>query len=245
MEIPAEYGTKKYATCTRCSYTGPLATFNRQAGLFPEDITLFCSKCGSAFDSASSYFAKGSTLLKEGFTIISGGQTGVDRGALDAAIELGIHHRGWCPKGRKAEDGPIPSRYNMQETSGWQYWIRTEKNVLDSDGTLIFPGKQESKGTALTIRLARKHSRPVAVVSLENPDAGETVRAWIAARNIKIMNVAGPRESGAPGIGRKTRELLKIALTTRQVRKQQFQEESSAYRYFAGCERCPDLLQIS
>ncbi len=84
--------------------------------------------------------------------------------------------------------------------------------MLDSDGTLIFPGKQESKGTALTIKLARKHSRPVAVVSLDSADAADTVQAWIAANNINTMNVAGPRESGAPGIGRKTRELLRKAL---------------------------------
>ncbi|NDV25045.1 molybdenum cofactor carrier [Desulfovibrio sp. JC010] len=169
-------------------------------------------------------------------TIVSGGQTGVDRGALDAAIELGIPHRGWCPKGRKAEDGPIPARYNMRETIGWQYWIRTEKNVLDSDGTLIFPGEKESKGTALTVRLARKHGKPLAVVDPNSPDAVETIRAWIAANNIGIMNVAGPRESGAPGISRKIRELLYSLLAIRQEQKQTFQEASSAYLYSAVCE---------
>ncbi|MFW5497876.1 MULTISPECIES: putative molybdenum carrier protein [unclassified Maridesulfovibrio] len=245
MEIPAEYGTKKYANCPKCSYTGPLATFNRQAGLFPEDSILFCPTCGAASDAAHSSFSKAPELVREGFTIISGGQTGVDRGALDAAIELGIPHRGWCPKGRKAEDGPIPPCYNMQETSGWQYWIRTEKNVLDSDGTLVFAGKNKSKGTALTIKLARKHSKPIAVISLDSPDLVDTVRAWIAAKNIVTMNVAGPRESGAPGIGRKTRELLRKALTSRRVRKQQFQEESSVCRYFVECGHRPGLLQIS
>ncbi|NDV21555.1 putative molybdenum carrier protein [Desulfovibrio sp. JC022] len=144
-------------------------------------------------------------------TFVSGGQTGVDRGALDAAIERNLAHRGWCPKGRKAEDGPIPAKYNMQEMVDWQYWKRTEKNVLDSDGTLVLPGHTESKGTALTIRLARKHGKPIAVISLDRRDAAQTIRAWITAHNIKVMNVAGPRESGAPGINQKTRELL-IAL---------------------------------
>ena len=108
MEVPAEYGIKKYATCKKCSYTGPLATFNRQAGLYPAYKKLFCPKCGATSDAASCSFYKGPDSLPQELTIISGGQTGVDRGALDAAIELGIPHRGWCPKGRKAEDGPIP-----------------------------------------------------------------------------------------------------------------------------------------
>ncbi|WP_320172672.1 putative molybdenum carrier protein [Maridesulfovibrio sp.] len=243
MEIPTEYGTKKYANCSKCSYTGPLATFNRQAGLFPDNAIIFCPICGSASDAASSSFSENTDLLHEGLTIISGGQTGVDRGALDAAIALGIPHRGWCPKGRKAEDGLIPLYYNMQETSGWQYWIRTEKNVLDSNGTLVFPGNHESKGTALTIRLARKHGKPVAVVHLDCPEAADTVRAWISANKIKTMNVAGPRESGSPDISRKTQQLLIEVLTTRRERKQLFQEKPSAYQCFAVYGHCPEQSQ--
>ncbi|WP_419780503.1 putative molybdenum carrier protein [Maridesulfovibrio sp.] len=208
MERVAEYGTKKYATCKKCSHTGPLASFGKQAALFPAEIQIICPKCGTISKQNDNSFNKGPDSLPKGLTIISGGQTGVDRGALDAAIERNIPHYGWCPKGRKAEDGTIPSKYNMQETEGWQYWIRTEKNVLDSDGTLIFPGRHKSKGTELTIRLARKHQKPVAVVALDSPDAAETILAWVAANNIRKMNVAGPRESGAPGIGAKTRELL-------------------------------------
>ncbi len=227
MERHAEYGLKRFASCKNCAHTGPLASFDRQAALFPGNLKLVCNECGTCFEAAGSFLFNGADSLPEGMTIISGGQTGVDRGALDAAIEQGIPHRGWCPKGRKAEDGIIPARYNMYETTGWQYWIRTEKNVLDSDGTLVFPGKNKSKGTSLTIRLARKHGKPLAVVSLNSPDAAETVRAWIAANNIRTLNVAGPRESGEPGISLKTRELLGSLFTIRQVRKQHFQAATS------------------
>ena len=208
MERPTEYGTTKYANCKECSHTGPLASFDKQAALFSAETKLICPQCGAVMKQEENSFHKGPDSLPEGMTFISGGQTGVDRGALDAAIERNIPHQGWCPKGRKAEDGIIPRKYNMQETEGWQYWIRTEKNVLDSDGTLVFCGKHKSKGTALTIRLARKHRKPVAVVALDSPNAQETVLAWIAANSIRRMNVAGPRESGIPGIERKTREFL-------------------------------------
>jgi hypothetical protein len=208
MERPSEYGTEKYGNCRKCSYTGPLGSFGRQAALYPEKIDLICPHCGALSDLVGNSFLKGPDLLPDDMIILSGGQTGVDRGALDAAIDRNIPHGGWCPKGRKAEDGIIPRKYNLRETLGWQYWIRTEKNVLESDGTLVFPGNRKSKGTDLTIRLARKHGKPVAAVALDSPEAAATIRAWIAANNIKTMNVAGPRESGAPGIGRKTRELL-------------------------------------
>lgn len=208
MERPAEYGTKKFATCEKCSWTGPLEYFDRQADLLNSKITLNCPKCGGKSPFKSSTFTKEPGFFPKNMTIISGGQTGVDRGALDAAIERGIPHRGWCPKGRKAEDGTIALKYNMQEMNDWQYWKRTEKNVLDSDGTLVFPGSCKSKGTALTIRLARKLGKPIAVIPLDSPDATQTVRAWIAAHNIKNINIAGPRESGAPGIGKKTFEFL-------------------------------------
>ncbi len=208
MEIATEYEITKYASCKECSYTGSLASFGKQAALLPDETKIICPQCGTVSKHKDCAFNKGPDSLPEGMTFISGGQTGVDRGALDAAIARNIPHRGWCPKGRKAEDGVIPGKYNMQETVGWQYWIRTEKNVLESDGTLIFSGRHKSKGTALTLRLAKKYHKPVAVIALDSPDAAETVRAWIAANNIREMNVAGPRESGMPGIEKKTRELL-------------------------------------
>src|SRR5437868_610576 len=109
--------------------------------------------------------------------IISGGQTGVDRAALDVALELGIACGGWCPKGRLAEDGPIPERYPLKETNLPVYPQRTEWNVRDSDGTLVLtlgsPAKNgelapEGSGTALTIELARRQKKPCLVVDLNN-----------------------------------------------------------------------------
>ena len=96
--------------------------------------------------------------------IISGGQTGVDRAALDVALELGIPCGGWCPKGRLAEDGPIPLRYPLEETRSKKYPTRTKKNVLAADATLILTRGAADRGTALTIRLAEKYDKPHSVV---------------------------------------------------------------------------------
>ncbi|MCD6446738.1 MAG: putative molybdenum carrier protein, partial [Candidatus Marinimicrobia bacterium] len=82
--------------------------------------------------------------------IISGGQTGADRAGLDAAMELNIPVGGWCPKGRKSEDGPIDNKYPLQETTSGDYRVRTERNVKESDGTLIFTLGKPTGGTALT-----------------------------------------------------------------------------------------------
>ena len=96
--------------------------------------------------------------------IVSGAQTGVDRAALDAAIFLNIPHGGWCPRGRRAEDGAIPAVYQLKETTERNYAVRTEKNVVDSDGTLILFLKQISGGTELTEKLTKKHRRPLLCV---------------------------------------------------------------------------------
>ena len=146
------------------------------------------------------------------FKIVSGGQTGVDRGALDAAIELGIPHGGWCPQGRLAEDGRIPARYQLAETGSPEYPLRTEQNVLDSDATLILYRGQLSGGTELTFRLAEKHRKPCLVVELDDPPTLDAVRRWIAESRAQTLNVAGPRESQSPGIAARSSEFLKKLL---------------------------------
>ncbi len=140
--------------------------------------------------------------------IVSGGQTGVDRGALNAAIELSVEHGGWCPQGRLAEDGVIPAQYALTETDSADYPARTEQNVVDSDGTLILHRGRLSGGTSLTQQMARKHARPCLTLDLEAVADVESIRRWLAENNIRVLNVAGPRERSAPGIAAQTQALL-------------------------------------
>jgi hypothetical protein len=146
--------------------------------------------------------------------IISGGQTGVDRAALDVALELGISCGGWCPRGRKAEDGPIATRYPLQETTSANYSVRTEKNVRESDGTLVLTKGQPKAGTALTIKFARKHKKPYLVRDpFVTKDFG-TVGIWLKINRIRVLNVAGPREREIPGMGDRAFEFLKELFMT-------------------------------
>ena len=132
--------------------------------------------------------------------IVSGGQTGVDRAALDTALALGLPCGGWCPRGRRAEDGPLSARYPLRETPSSSYPERTEWNVRDSDGTLVLhPGRLRG-GTALTVRLARRQGRPAMAVDLSAAPRVPAVQEWIARERIRKLNVAGPRESEHPGI---------------------------------------------
>ncbi len=139
--------------------------------------------------------------------IVSGCQTGVDRGALDAAMALGIAHGGWCPKGRKAEDGVIPPEYQLCENESPEYAARTEKNVVDSDATLILCRGEPMGGTALTLALAERHGRPHLVVDFGSASPAR-VRCWLDEIRPATLNVAGPRESTAPGIEEQTRRWL-------------------------------------
>lgn len=135
--------------------------------------------------------------------IISGGQSGADRAALDAAIRLGIPHGGWLPRGRKAEDGPLPARYRLRETETARYRERTEKNIVDSDATLILSFGPLTGGSALTESLALRHDRPCLIIDLaEVPrdEAAAAVEQWLRRYTIRTLNVAGPRASNQPGI---------------------------------------------
>ena len=148
--------------------------------------------------------------------IVSGGQTGVDRAALDVALELGIPCGGWCPKGRLAEDGPIPERYPLRETRTTRYARRPLGNVRAPDAPLILAREPLGGGTAYTERCARELERPCLVVP---PDAADPatlarVRAWLAANDVEILNVAGPRESGAPGVHALAAAFLRALLAT-------------------------------
>lgn len=135
--------------------------------------------------------------------IISGGQTGVDRAALDAAIRLGIPHGGWIPKGRLTEEGPLPASYALVETASAVYAERTEKNVTDADGTLIISRGALSGGSEVTREMAVKHERPWLHVDLERLSAFQAaieICHWIDTNRIAILNVAGPRASKDPTI---------------------------------------------
>ena len=134
--------------------------------------------------------------------IISGGQTGVDRAALDAALEQNCPCGGWCPKGRKAEDGPLSAHYPLKETESSDYRVRTERNVKEADGTLVLTWEKPTGGTAFTIKVAHKHEKPCLVLDLEkgNDQMVRMIQNWLRENNIQVLNVAGPRESKVPGI---------------------------------------------
>jgi hypothetical protein len=132
--------------------------------------------------------------------LVSGGQTGVDRAALDVALDLGVPYSGWCPRGRGAEDGMIPEYYSLTETPSSDYSQRTRWNVRDSDGTLILAWGEPTGGTPLTLEECREAGKPCLVIDLAHGgDLAQTVQAareWIAA-NLPggVLNVAGPRAS--------------------------------------------------
>lgn len=151
--------------------------------------------------------------LDQDFKIISGGQTGVNRAALDVALELGILCGGWCPKDRKAEDGPIDLRYPLKETSSPNYPHRTEKNLREANGTLILTKGPVEGGTSLTVQLAVEYNKPYLIIDLDKKIESSVVREWGEKNKIKILNVAGPRESKIPGIHGMAVEFLKKVLS--------------------------------
>ncbi len=150
-----------------------------------------------------------------GIKFVSGGQTGADRAALDFAIAHAIPHGGACPKGRLAEDGPLAPYYQLQETSTEDYAQRTEFNVRDSDGTVIFSiGANLIGGSKKTLALARQHGKPVLHLARERPPASpeRALLGFIRDHKINILNLAGPRASEEPEIGAWVTAVLEKAL---------------------------------
>lgn len=151
--------------------------------------------------------------------IVSGGQTGVDRAALDVAIKLNIEYGGWCPKGRIDEKGIIPSEYcDLTEVEGDfacdqdNFNARTVKNIIDSDATLIivpsWPLPENIKdGTILTIEEIRRQNKPYYILNIKDYDLND-FSDWITNSEVEILNVAGPRESNAPGIHEKSLAII-------------------------------------
>jgi hypothetical protein len=140
--------------------------------------------------------------------IVSGGQTGVDRAALDAAQAHGVPVGGWCPRGRRAEDGRIPARYPLEETPTNDYAQRTAWNVRDSDGTLLIAPAPLRGGTALTLEEAETRGRPVHRVRPTDLASVRPIRAWAAENEVRVLNVAGPRASEVDGIYDQARAIL-------------------------------------
>lgn len=140
--------------------------------------------------------------------IISGGQAGVDRAALDFALKNNIDCGGWCPKGRKAENGVIPDKYPLRETNTGRYPERTEKNVLEGDGTLILFCSERDRGTLLTRKLCENHSKAFLEVDLKDNFSELLLEEWLMNNRIEILNIAGPRESFADGIYKMAYEFL-------------------------------------
>lgn len=144
--------------------------------------------------------------------IVSGGQTGVDRAALDIALERGIPCGGWCPAGRHADDGVIPERYPLQETAEMDHTIRTEHNVRDSDGTLMLYRGALQGGTAYAVLMARHLNRPVLAINLDDSFDVDAVANWIRSNRIRVLHVGGQRESSCPGIYRTAKYKLEDLL---------------------------------
>lgn len=143
--------------------------------------------------------------------IVSGGQTGADRAALDWALLHGVPHAGWCPKGRLAVDGPLPAHYQLRETASAGYRQRTRLNVECSDATLVLNTGPLDGGTLQTVRFAKTLAKPHLVIQLDEVPqemAVHTIQQWLMDGPYPVLNVAGPREEKRPGIYARVSTLL-------------------------------------
>jgi putative molybdenum carrier protein len=153
--------------------------------------------------------------MKPALKIISGGQTGVDRAALEWAVANDVPHGGWCPKGRKAEDGVIPDRFQMSETGSTHYAFRTRRNIQDSGATVIFSRQSElTGGTKLTAEIAKKVGKPLLQIFSDAgaENAARDLQNFIREHEVVVLNVAGPRASSEPEIASFVKLVLSLAL---------------------------------
>ncbi len=146
------------------------------------------------------------------FIIVSGGQTGVDRAALDFALSNGLACRGWCPQGRLAEDGFINLRYPLSETNSVETAVRTELNVMDSDATLIIYTDEMDSGTSASKDFAFEHRKPLFVWRLGQNNNVRQFWKWLSENKVECLNIAGPRASQAANIYGETLDLLDVLL---------------------------------
>jgi len=155
--------------------------------------------------------------------IISGGQTGADQGALDAAIKYSFPHGGWIPKGRMTEDGILPEKYKLKEMPTSSYPKRTEQNIIDSDGTVIISHGKLTGGSKLTQKLAEKHKRPCLHIDLNKTPAfiaATLINSWINIHKIESLNVAGSRASKDPKIYEDTTYIIQGVILLGLVKAQ-------------------------
>ena len=193
---------------------------------------LLCALCGSKQMKAT-----------PPFKIISGGQTGVDRAALKWAVANGVAHGGWCPKGRKAEDGIIPRRFRLKETGSANYLVRTRRNVRDSHGTVIFSNHVRlSGGTRKTALFAKGMGRPLLRVTcaMDMNEAAARLAEFVKENRIRVLNVAGPRESEEAGVAPFVRQVL-----TRVFRRHPSKaKKGNALRRTRNPVSCDHLLAV-
>ncbi|MEA2013482.1 MAG: putative molybdenum carrier protein [Verrucomicrobiota bacterium] len=181
--------------------------------------------------------------------IVSGGQTGADRGGLDAAIELRVTHGGWCPKGRLSEDGSIPLKYNQKENTNKNYLKRTEKNVVDSSSTIILTVGKLKGGSKRTADFAEQYKRPCLVIDVNNnrKEIISEIVEWLENLHDSeiVLNVAGSRGSKAPNLQKDVKEIL-IAVLSKINKIDLLKEDEVIYKetkYYNFADIKPDAYK--